>query len=325
MTNKATHKLSKFNFEVDGAHVALVGSAANNRTVLLTKSTDKVTEEDVTKASTVTVTISITEYLRKFFGLWYEDAELLARIFGYTTEEMEEEGEYVDWYNDYMNEKVAAVSIMKSLVIDKSEDEINKAVAELSPKDYLEIIKSQEIFEKNFNAVVKDTVKKSSIEGVTTPQGVTSPLVDINKQNKEDTMSDFISKSAHESALTVAIEKAVAPIQAELTKATEIIKQYEQEKTEAVAKSRKEAIAKVESDATAAEELFKSLETVDVTAFDAVIKALQKSKEKAEASGLLDEVGGTGNSEAVTKAVDSQTNIGSRTAEILKQQFAQGK
>src|SRR5690606_14786119 len=134
------------------------------------------------------------DYLRKFFGLWSEDAVVLAKVFGYNTEE-EPETYDDNWYDNYIQNKVDAVSIMKSVVIDKSEEEINKAIAELSPEDYLKIVKSQEIFEKNLDQAIAE-VKKSSgkTEGVTEPKGSNSPAVE--KSKNEESMTEFISKSA---------------------------------------------------------------------------------------------------------------------------------
>lgn len=312
---KAIRKLSDFDFNYEGAAVALVGpavgGAANSRTTLLTKSTLDVTQVEVEKASQVTITLSITEYLRKFFDLYWDDAELLARIFGYDTTPDEVDYANYSWFDD----KVAAVSIMKSLVVDKEQDEVNKAVSELSPKDYLTIIKSQEIFEKNFEKVA--SLKKSSsvvAEGVTAPQGANSPSVDL-ENNKEVVMTDIISKAAHQTAVQEAIEKAVAPLQAELQKALDIIKQVEKEKAEAVSKSRKEAIAKVEADVVAAEELFKSLETVSDVAFESVIKALKKKEDKVEQSDILKEVGDTG------REINQEAPVADRTLEILKAKY----
>ncbi len=323
MTEKATRKLSNFNFDYEGAAVALVskdqGGAANGRTVLLYKSTNKISEEELTKASQVTVTMSITEYLRKFFGLWSEDAEVLAKVFGYDTEDDSEEVDTVDWHDKYIQEKVDAVTIMKSLVIDKSQEEINKAVAELSPQDYLTILKSQEVFEKNFDKVQAE-VKKSSNkpEGVTKSKGLTTPSVE-NNQNKEDKMSqDFISKFAMETALQEAITKALEPVQTELQKAKDEVATLKAEKQEVVNKARKEAIAKVEKDATAAEELFKSLEKLDEDAFNSVIKALDKKNGQLADSEIMKEVGDQGKTAVTDEIVD-------RTAEILKQQFKKGE
>jgi hypothetical protein len=313
---ESNRKLSDFDFNYKGAAVALVGKAqggpANGRTTLLTKATNKILQEDIEKASQVTVTLSITEYLRKFFCLWYEDAEVLARVFGYDVEEDDIS------YDDYLDKKVSAVSIMKSLVVDKQEDEINKSISNLIPSDYLNIIKSQEIFEKNYEKVKSSLKKSSSVkaEGVTASKDAISPSVEpVN--NKEDVMSDFISKSAHEAGIQAAIEKALAPVQIELNKALEIIKQNEAEKAAVVAKARKDAIATVEADKEAAEELFKSLEGVSDVAFDAVVKALKKKEDKVEQSDILKEVGSQG------REINQDAPVVNRTLEILKAQFQQ--
>lgn len=307
---KATKRLSNFNFEGEGSAVALVGKAqggaANGFTTLLTKATNKITQEDVEKASKVTVTMNIVDYLQTFFNLWWEDAEVLARVMGYDTSP-DEQDDTPDWYERWIESQVEAVTIMKSLVIDKEEAEVHKAVAELSPQDYLKIIKSQEIFEKNLEAVKKSS-NKSSVkpEGVTEPKGSISPSVDLEK-SKEDLMSaEIISKAAHLSAVQEAVEKAVAPVKAELEKAQNKIKEYEDEKVAAVSKARKAQIAEVEKDEGKAEELFKSLETLPEAAFESVIKALKGKEEKVEKSDLLKEIGSEGR-EAVTEEVEDKT------------------
>lgn len=311
---KATKKLTNFNFEKEGSHVALVGkhqggpANAVETIVFKSKSTENITEAQVEKASMVTVTLSITEYLRKFFDVWYEDAEILARVMGYDTEE-----ESVDW-DDYIDKKVAAVSIMKSLVIDKDELDIAKAVSELNPNDYLTILKSQEIFESNYETVSKESISKKSsvkIEGVTASKGAKTPSVETIE---EDSMSEFISKAAMQTAIEEAVQKAVSAVQVELQKSKDQIEQYEKERAEVISKSRKDAISSVETDKEKAEELFKSLESVTDSAFDVVIKALKAKSELVEKSDLMNEVGSEGK-EAVT---DEKTD---RTLEILKSQI----
>ena len=150
---------------------------------------------------------------------------------------------------------------MKSLVLDKELEDIKKAVGELQPKDYLTILKAQEIFEKNFEGVSAKiaALKKSSVkEGVTVSKETISPSVELKKQ-EEDSMSEFISKSAHEEAVTkaveVAIQKALAPVQEELQKAKEQLAEVEKAKKVQVEKARKDAISEVEKDAEKAEAL----------------------------------------------------------------------
>jgi hypothetical protein len=319
---KAIRKLSDFDFEREGASVSLVGpsvgGAANGRKTLVTKSTHNIDKEHVEKASQVTVTMNIVDYLYRFFDLWYEDAVVLARIFGYDTTPDEVETND-NWYDNYIQEKVDAVSIMKSLVVDKSPDEVKKAVSELSPQDYLKVIKSQEIFEQNFDKVKAD-IKKSSdkqTEGVTeSNKDSISPNVDTIK-NKEDLMSEFISKSAHDSKVKEEIEKALSPLKTKLEQAEEIIKQFETAKKEAVAKARQEKIATVEKDAEAAKELFTSLESVSDDVFESIVKALKRKDDQLNNSEILKEVGGQGR-QVVTDEVEDVT------AKILKQKF-QGK
>lgn len=320
---KATRKLSEFNFDYEGAAVALVGpsvgGAANGRTTLLTKSLKDISETEVEKASMVTVTLSITEYLRRFFDLWYEDAEVLARIMGMDTREEHVDGN-MQSYDEYLDSKVAAVSIMKSLVLDKDELKIAKSVSELNPKDYLVILKSQEQFEKNFEVVSSEaSLKKSSglpAKGVTVSKETTSPAGKINKNQEDDTLSDFITKAAHEEAVTKAVEeaiaKALAPVQEELQKAKEQLEAVEVEKQEVVSKSRKEAVASVEKDAAKAEELFKSLESLAQEAFDVVIKSLKAKDEVVENSDLF-----------VQKSRDSDVEIDEEngTAALLKAKY----
>jgi hypothetical protein len=315
---KAVRKLTNINFESEGSAVALVGKAqggpANGRETLIFKSlnTNVIEDQDIEKASQVTVTMNIVDYLYRFFDLWYEYAEVRARVFGYDTtpDEVEADG---DWWDNYIQEKVDAVTIIKSLVLDKDADQIKKAVAELSPEDYLKVIKSQEIFEKNIDKASASINKSSVKEGVIEPEGSKTPSVD--KIYKEESMTDFISKSALESVVLEAVTKAVAVEKAKLDEAQEIIKQYKEEKKATVEKARKASIAEVEKEAEAAEALFKSLESVDDTTFDSVIKALKKKDEQLATSEILKETGSQGRQAVTTdKAEDA-------TARILKQQF----
>ena len=308
----AKRKLSNFNFEAEGAHIALVhkdqGGPANGVDyALITKATKDITTKEVEKAAEVTVTLSMVDFLQKFFSMWYSDAQVLATVLGY-----EVESETYD-SNAWLEERVAGISIMKSLVIDV--EDTNKAVASLSPKDYLTILQVQALFEKNFDSVEKALIKKSSgipAKGVTTSKGVNTTSVEINNK-EEDSMSEFISKAAHDEqvskAVDEAIAKAVAPVQEELTKAKEQLEVVEKAKLETVAKARQEAVASVEKDADKAEELFKSLEALPDEAFDTVIKALAAKDAVVEGSDLFVQK---------SKSLDEEVEQENGTAAILK-------
>ncbi len=293
---KATRKLSNFNFDFEGAAVALVGpavgGAANGHTTLLTKSLEGITEDQVDKATEVQVTMNIVDFLVKFYNIWYEDALVLATVFGYDVGDAGYSfDESASEYDEYIQEKVESIQVMKSLVLDKEVDDIKKAVAELSAEDYLLILKAQEQFEKNFEAATLkvEAIKKSSgipAKGVSVSEDTKSPSVEIQKQ-EEDSMSEFITKAAHEEAVSKAIEVALAPVQEELKKAKEQLEVVELAKLEAVAKARKTAIAEVEKDEAAAEALYKSLEAVSDESFEVIVKSLKAKEEKLEDSDLF--------------------------------------
>lgn len=323
----AKRRLSNFNFEKDGSHIALVGpsvgGAANQFTTLITKSTDNIKVKDIEKASEVTVTMSMVDFLCKFFGLWYEDAIVLAAIFGYQDiDEAYSFQESADAYEEYLQERVDAVQIMKSLVLDKELEDIKKAVGELHPKDYLMILKAQEIFENNFedvSAKIAALKKSSDKEGVTVSKETISPSVELKKQ-EEDSMSEFISKSAHEEAVTkaveVAIQKALAPVQEELQKAKEQLAEVEKAKKVQVEKARKDAISEVEKDAEKAEALFKSTEVLNDEAFDVIVKSLKAKEEQLSSSDLFVRKG-------KNTDMDQKNDEENGTLAILKKKYAQ--
>lgn len=325
----AKRKLSNFNFEAEGAHIALVhkeqGGPANGVDyALITKATKDISVKEVEKATEVQVTMNIVDFLCKFFSLWYDDALVLAMAMGY---DVGDAGysfvEAAEQSEAYLQERVEAINIMKSVVVDV--EDVHKAVASLSPKDYLAILKAQEVFEKNFDDATQkaEVIKKSSgipAKGVTAEKSALSPSVEINNKEEDSMSAEFISKAAHEEtvnkAVEEAIEKALAPVQEELKKAKEQLEVVEKAKHEAVAKARKEAVSSVEKDEVKAEELFKSLESLADEAFDVVIKSLKAKEEVVENSDLF-----------VQKSKDSDVEIEEEngTAALLKAKYKEAK
>jgi len=297
MTDQARKRLSNFNFEGEGSHVALVGKhqggPANGVTTLLTKATDKITDEQVDKATMVQVEMNIVDFLTTFFGLWWDDAIVLAKIMGLDTEPEEQE-ETVDWYEQWINEKVSAVTLMKSLVMDKSEAEINKAIASLKPEELLLLLETQKKFEQAL----------SSQEGVNVLQGTTSPSVEksINKGNE---MSEFVTKAVHEEQISKAVEEAVAKAvqekqeeivakQVELDAALEVVKGLQAKEKESVEKGRKAVLKEAGVAEDEVEILYKSTEALSAEAFEVVAKAMAKDKKAVEESDLFKEQGVSG-------------------------------
>jgi hypothetical protein len=297
MTDQARKRLSNFNFEGEGSHVALVGKhqggPANGVTTLLTKSTKDITEEQVDKATMVQVEMTIVEFLTRFFGLWYDDAVVLAKIMGLDTAPEEQE-ETVDWYDKWINEQVDAVKLMKSLVMDKSDADINQSVASLKPEELLLLLETQKKFEQAL----------SSKEGVTVSSDTTSPSVE-KSHNKGIEMSEFVTKAVHEEQISKAVEEAVAKAvkekeeeivakQAELDSALEVVKGLEAKEKESVEKGRKAALKEAGRADEEVEALYKSTEALSAEDFNNVVKAMAKDNKAIEESDMFKEKGVSG-------------------------------
>lgn len=297
MTEQARKRLSNFNFEGEGSHVALVGKhqggPANGVTTLLTKATDAITNEQVDKATMVQVEMNIVDFLTTFFNLWYEDAVILAKIMGLDTEPEEQE-ESEDWWEKYINEQVSAVTLMKSLVMDKSEAEVHKAIASLKPEELLTLLETQKKFEQAL----------SSQEGVNVSNGTTSPSVE-KSNNKGNEMSEFVTKAVHEEQISKAVEEAVAKAveekekeivakQVELDAALEVVKGLEAKEKESVEKARKAVLKDAGVAEDQVEVLYKSTEALSAEAFETVAKAMAKDKKAVEESDMFKEKGISG-------------------------------
>lgn len=308
MPRKAKRNLAEIDFSQDGAHVALVckdqgGPANGHDYALLLKSSNR-SPEFIQKASMVTVEMEITEYLRKFYSLWYDDAEILARALGFTTKEQEDEMEDKaegedDTYQGYINSKVASISIIKSL---KDAPNLLKAVAALSDDDYLAVIKDQELIEK--------ALKQSPASQESTP---------VNKSNKETEnmpQADVDDKSVPETILKSQfdlVQKALDDQKVELQKALELVEQFKQKEKEALTKARFEVLKAAVKNTEVAEVLFKALNLVeDETEFQTVVKAVGDLALQVEQSNLFSEQGVSGDAgeaiseSAVTKLVKAK-------------------
>ena len=288
MPRKAKRNLSEIDFSKEGGHVALTckaqsGPADGHDYALLLKSSQR-SPEFIQKASMVKVEMEITEYLRKFFGLYWEDAEVLARSMGYITKELEDEmedaaeGESEETYQSYIASKVNSIEIIKSL---KSSDNLIKAVSVLTEDEYLSVLKDQELVEKALKEY--SPVTKSNKELETMPQAEVPEV-------KEETVAELIAKSQFD-----LVQKALDENKVELQKALELVEQFKQKEKEAVTKARFEVLKAAVKDTAKAEVIFKALNLVqDETEFQAVVKAVGDLALQVEQSNLFSEQGVSG-------------------------------
>lgn len=316
MSDKAKRRLTDIKFDHEGGHVALVGKhqggPANGITTLVFKATNDIPDSLVEKATKVSVTMEFEDFLVKFFNMYYDDAEVLAKLLG-----MEKEEEPSDMYDyqgahrEYINERVAAISIMKSVY---AKQDVKKALSDLSYKDSLAVLEAQELLEKAMSSVNSEgdnvSVKKAEMDSPSTT-------------NAEENM-EKIEKALHEELVTKAVKEAVDVVKAEMAAQAEVLKSAQEElevfkaaQKEAVVKARKEALAGVLAEG-AVEDMFKATEGLSQEAFEVIVKSLAEKAAQLEQSELFKETGVPGQSEQDPVKVDG-------TAAILKAKYQSKK
>ena len=175
------------------------GYSANMRPVsLLMKSElapEQITEDVVKALRQVTVAMSFEEFLRKFFGVWWDDAELLAKILGFETEMENDAAENPDdeWLQAYntsqqerLEEKMSAITIAKSA----------QAGEELDLIKQYDLLKLQQMFEKGVDAFgvtfPEGEAEQTQTTGVVENAGTEPVEIDKSKDNKETSVSDNV-------------------------------------------------------------------------------------------------------------------------------------
>lgn len=320
---KAKRKLTDINFEKEGSHLALVhkvqGGAANGYSTLVMKATDKYSEEFIKKASQVKVTLSLPDFLEKFFHVWGEDAELLATMFGYEPSEDESDDEYStqsfwSWYRekamehgavdswgdpltrptsqdrkDWIEDQLQGIEILKSATLSKGSADF---ISSLSEEQYLGLLKDQQFIEKSFK--LKETSDDVSGKSGGKPNTGSKPKqTKASKADTQENKMETIEKAQYD-AKEVELQKALADIQ----KAKEEIELFKAKEKEAVEKAR-EAVEKArEAEVTAAVEdveasakLFKAIKELDVEAFKDVVEVVKSLAQKVEDQPLFREQG----------------------------------
>ena len=312
MTQKAKRKLSEISFDHEGAHLALCSKsqgAANNWNKALIMKGHNFSPEFIQKMQQIQVTYELPDFLRKVMGMYYEDAELLARMMGYVEPEKEEE-DYDDWYENYIEEKLQSFTIIKALHEAKN---LPDALSKLTEQDYLDVLQDQAMVEK---ALKKELDKETEVSKAdTSAKNVENTKVEASasKKKKEKQMTQE-TEMVEKAALT-AIEKAMQETQVELQKAKELVKQYEDEKKEAIVKSKTDAVKAVVKDEKQAAVVVKAaLALEDQADFDALVEVFKSMNAVIEKSGLFQEQG--------VSAEAAEDNKESKLAQVIKSKYA---
>lgn len=312
---KAKRKLTDITFEHEGAHLALVhkaqGGAASGYKTLVMKSVDNRSPEFIEKASQVKVTLSLPDFLEKFFHVWGEDAELLATLFGY--EPSEDTGDeystqsFWSWYREkamehgavdswgdpitrptsqdrkeWVEDQLQGIEILKSATVAKgSADFINS----LTEEQYLGLLKDQQFIEKSFKLqeLKKDLDGES---GGKPTKGANPKQTKASKADTQENEMETIEKAQYD-AKEVELQKALADIQ----KAKEEIELFKAKEKEAVEKAREAEVLEAVVDVDASTKLFKAVKDLDAEAFKDVVDVVKALTAKVDESEMFKEKG----------------------------------
>lgn len=301
MTQKPKRKLKNIDFSDDTSHIALVsknqGGPANGANYsLVLKNVDNPSPEFIQKMQQIQVTYELPDFLRRVMGLYYEDAEVLARMLGYVKPEEEEDSD--DWYENYIEEKLQSFTIIKSLHEAKS---LPDALSKLTEQDYLDVLTDQVEIEKALNAFTKE--KQSQVD--TSTKNVENTKVEASASKKKKTTKEKQmtqeAEMVEKSALT-AVEKALEDQKIALEKALAQVKQYEEEKKEAIVKSKTDAVKAVVKDEKQAAVVVKAaLALEDQADFDALVEVFKSMNALIEKSALFQEQGVSAEAEEAPK------------------------
>lgn len=312
---KAKRVLKNIDFSSEGAHISFVGpdvgGPANLQDyALVLKSTANFSEEVIEKMQRISVEYELPDFLQTIFGMYWGDAQVLARLMGYVEEEVEDSD-----YRDWIEERLESFTIMKSL---HEAESLAEAMSKLDGESYLSLLKDQERVEKALK-------NKASLDSENVAKATEQPLVatkpkarvvnkatenakavvpaepkkvavaaknEVKKMTKEavvvetTTQVEMVEKGQFD-----LIQKALDEQKVELEKALSAVAQFQAEKKEAIAKARKAAIGEVVTKEDDAAVLFKAVAEIADAEFDAVVGVLKALAAKADESVMFKEVG----------------------------------
>lgn len=352
---KPKRKLSNIDFSKEGAHIAICHKdqgVANGADYALVMKAQNFSDEFIEKIQQVKVTLELPEFLRRFFYLYGDDAEVLAHMMGYVEPEetqadlkMEAEEDFQDWVKSRME----SFEIIKSLA---ETDNLSSVLSKLTEDEYLALVNDQSMLEKALDKADKQkaeleakakaeklkpkvkavksvkespavtTVTQADVNASTVQHEVkegkgNSPVVKL--KSKEKLMPDVkvveqvVETEMIEKSQFDAIQKQAADAQELLKSAMQELEMFKAEKQAMVVKARKQSVLDVVKDQGKADSLYGAIAGLADAEFDSVVSIVKSLSEQVEKSALFQEQGAT---------VESTEQIQeSAVARILKAQF----
>lgn len=300
---KAKRRINKFNFQNDDAHVALVDSAANGQEVLVMKSA-RASEEEIKKAldKDVTVKLTIMEFLTRYLGLWWDEAEIVAGMLGYTAEDIYTfEDSAVDFVQ-YVQDQMDSVEITKSKHHEKLRGAIN---------DFVEKYISEESSSSVKEGDEEDNSQTEDNEGATKPM---SKAEDNSEMETSVEPTEETNKSTEESVS----KSTLRDYEERLQKQAEQLEALQKERG---ARRHAEFLEKAEKvkphlgDDFDTEQLAKAMDAAEGSeTINLLVKAVEALSDTKDKSGLLEEVGKSATQE---QALDSEDQVEKIQKELM--------
>lgn len=302
MTEKAKRRLTNFNFEANGSHVALVhkeqGGPANLYTTLLTKSTAGITDQQVASELALIEKAKLNSQIRMELSdavkERYQDRDEWLYL-----EDFDETNVFF-WKDDDL--------YMASYKLNRNDEYIVAETAKEVEKDWLYVETGKVLISDRALDKLEDgeyVLVNKALNNPETASRVVKALTDFTE--KKEKMQEEIQKAV------AAKDAEIAQLKADMAGLQEIVKAAEAAKKEALLKSREAAVGAVLKEG--AVELVKSTEALNDEAFAQIIKALGVQKAAVEQSDLMTEVS---KATAATEPTEKNT-----TAEIIKARYAQ--
>ena len=301
MTNKAKRRLSEFNFESSGSHVALVhkeqGGPANLYTTLLTKATESITDQQVASELALIEKAKLNSQIRQELSdavksKFQDDDEWLyledfddSRVFFWRGDDL-----YVATYTVSRKEEYIVADTATSVEREWFYVDTGKVILSEVAKDKLE--------DGEYVLVNK------ALNNPETSERVEKALIAFTE--KKEKMQEEIQKAV------AAKDAEIAKLQADMASLQEVVKAAETAKKEATLKSRETEVSAVLKEG--AVELVKSTAELSDEAFAQIVKALGIQKAAVEQSDLMTQQSNpdAGNAQPVNM-----------TEQIIKARYAQ--
>lgn len=316
---RAKRRIKKFDFTGEDSAVALVGPAvggpANGVPTILFKGADQFSEDFQQSIAKMKIKMSSEEFMAKFFNEFMNKPQDLAKAMN-ASEDLNE-----DIARDAIESNLQNLALLKALHEADNKLEILESLTE---EDYLAMLQDQEILEAALDSIEKNSLQdnpedtRSSL--MVTPQGNDTSRIaceviseevskaSVNIENLEKHMTQEVNPEVMTQEVTVemveksafeSVQKALEEQQAQLAKALETIKQFEEEKRQAIIKAKTDKVHAIIKDEKHRDIITKaslSLESEDD--FSAFMAAMQAMMQSVETSQMFMEKGASVDTEA---------------------------